>query len=359
MTSTTKVENELTEKKRTQWINDIGAYLDDDKEVTEYGRSKIKVVKFKDEEASLSLLKHVWNEYDIYAESTLKWLYELGKDSNFEVRLRVAAVAGQLAIQEFRPVREQIISPWAKSNNQTLQRLSALALAVVAYDQNEEIYQQAINLLNHWSNLKKSYSLHWTAIAAYGGHIGLIFPEQALDNLKIIVKSNDGSLFPDVAQAVANLFYAGEQVSNSHLIVFNALKEWTEEENKETSVHQLSLLIFWGLVHDSWSLVDNIYQPTILRFAKQNQTFEELVIHLVKEALNLEFSRDLILPEIFEWMQFVDQNQVLYKTLARIIFSLASSNSSREKERVCNYLNRWSRKSKSATQILNLIKRHT
>lgn len=357
MTSSS-LKTELREKKRSQWLEEISAYLADSYEVTEYGKSQIKTVLFKDEEASLSILFHVWNEYDSYAEAILEWLYELGEHPNFEVRLRAAAVAGQLAIYEFRPVREKIISPWAKSGKQTLQRLSALALTVVAYDDNEEIAQQALSLLHHWSGLRNSLRLHWTAIAGYGGYIGLLFPQQALDNLKIIVQSVDGSLFSDIAQAVASLFYAGEQVSNLHIIVLNALNEWVEED-QETSIHQLSLLIFWGLMHESWTIKDNVRQPTLLWLAKQNQDFEDLIIHLVRNALNLEFSRDLILPEILIWMQFVDQHQVLYKTLARIIFTLASTDSNRERERIRNYLNRWSKKSTAANQILNLIRQHS
>jgi len=345
-----------TEKKRSQWLEDISAYLADGYEVTEYGKSRIKTVLFTDQEAPLAVLSHVWHEYDTYTEATLKWLRELGEHPNFEVRLRAAAVAGQLAIYEFRPVREKILSPWAKSDKQSVQRLAALALTVVAYDENEEIAQQALNLLHHWSGLQNSPRLHWTSVAAYGGYIGLLFPQQALDNLKLIAQSGDGRLFADIAQAVANLFEAGQQFPNLHLLVLSTLKSWVGQGQK-TAIHRLSLLIFWGLMHESWLVEDNIRQPTLLYLAKQSLDIEDIIICLVRNALNLEFSRDLILPEILNWLNFVDKQQLLYKTLARILFTLASPG--KERERICSYLSKWSRNSESAIRILNLIKQNS
>jgi hypothetical protein len=344
-----------TEKKRSQWLEDMSAYLADGYEFTEYGESRIKTVLFTEQEAPLAVLSHIWHEYDLYAEATLQWLCELGNHPNFEVRLRAAAVAGQLAIYEFRPVREKILSPWARSDKQAVQRLATLALTVVAYDEGEEISQQALNLLHHWSSLQNAPRLQWTSIAAYGSYIGLLFPQKALDNLKIIAQSGDGRLFSDIAQATTSLFDAGQQVSNLQFLVLNTLKEWADKDRK-TAIYRLSLLIFWGLMRESWIIKNDVRQPTLLWLAKKSQAFEDLIVYLMRNALNLEFTRDLILPEIFSWLKFVDKQQSLYKTLARIIFTLASRG--RECERICSYLNRWSRSSESAIQILKLIKQN-
>ena len=346
----------LTEKKRSQWLKNISAYLADGYEVTEYGKSRIKAVLFTDQSDPLAILSHIWNEYDTYAEATLIWLHELGENPNFEVRLRAAAVAGQLAIYEFRPVREKVLSPWAKSDKRDVQKLAALALTVVAYDENEEIAQQALNLLHHWSGLQNSPRLHWTSVAAYGGYIGLLFPQQALDNLKLIAQSGDGRIFADIAQVVAHLFEGGQQIPNLHSIVLRTLKSWVEQGQK-TVIHRLSLLIFWGLMRESWLVKDNIRQPSLLYLAKQSQDIEGMIIYLMRNCLNLELSRDLILSEMLGWLKFVDKQQSLYKTYARILFTLASPG--RERDRICSYLGRWSRDSESAIRILNLIKRNS
>jgi hypothetical protein len=348
-----------TETKRSQWLNQISAYLDDDYEFTEYGKSKIKVVLFKEEDAPLCLLSHIWNEYDSYARAMLQWLRGLGEHPNFEVRLRAAAVVGQLAIYEFRPVREEVILPWAKSDKQSVQKLASLALTVVAYADNEDTAQQSLKILHHWSGLTNSPRLRWTAIAAYGGYIGLLFPQEALENIEIIAQSGDARFFSDIAQALSHLFDSGEQVEGLHLAVLSALKRWSEQ-GKKTPIHQLSLLVFWGVMHESKIVENQLRQPTLLWLAKQSQNAEEKVSFLLKKALDLELTRDLILAELLIWLQFVDQQQDFYKTIARIIFTIVSQGEYRERLRILEYLKRWSiaKKSSAANQVLLLLRKH-
>jgi hypothetical protein len=356
---TSSLTSGTTETKRSQWLNQISACLDDSYEATEYGKSRIKIVLFRDEKAPLSILSHIWHEYDLYAKATLEWLQELGEHPSFEVRLKAAAVVGQLAIYEFRPVRERVILPWAKSDKKSVRKLAALALAVLACDDSEEIAQQALNILNHWSGLKSSPRLHWTAIAAYGSYIGLLFPQQALKNLKIIAQSGDGRLFPDIAQAMAYLFDEGQHVDGLHSIVLSALKEWTQQD-KKTSIYQLSLLVFWGLMRESKITRENIQQPTLLWIAKQNQDAEDQVSYLLRKALDLELTRDLVLDAFLSWLKFVDKRQRFYKTVARIVFAVINQGEYRERQRIFEYLKRWAdaKKSDTASQILLLTRKH-
>ncbi|GGA15387.1 hypothetical protein [Okeania sp. KiyG1] len=343
----------VNEKKRSELLQEVSAHLVEGYELTESGKNPIKRVSYKEQEAPLSILSYVWDEYDTYAEATLQWLYELAEGQNFEARLKVAETAGKLATYEFRPVREKILSPWAKSGKPSVQKLAALALAVVAYNENEEIAQQALNLVDHWSSLKTSPPLQWTAIAAYGGYIGLLVPEKALDNLKIIAQSGNGKLFSDIAKAVEKLFNAGVQLPNLHGLVLNRLREWVDQDDN-TSVYRLSLLIFRGLMRKSWIVKNDIRQPTLLWLAKESEDFEDSIVYLMRNGLNLGSRRDSILTEILNWLEFVDRHQTLYKTLARIIFTLAAS-SGNERKRICYYLNMWSRNSQTAIRILNLI----
>lgn len=343
-------------KKRSEWLEEISAVLSDSHEVTEYGRSRIKTVSFINSDYPLSLLSHVWNEYDSYAGATLDWLYKLGDNPNLEVRLRAAAVAGQLAIYEFRPIREKIISPWAKSNSRISQRLAALALAVVAYEDEDEVSQQSLNLLHHWSGLKNSLRLHRTCINAYGGYIGLLFPEDALNNLKTIATHGNGLLFSDIAQAVLDLFNAGQKIPGLQSTVLKSLREWTNQDISAPN-YRLGLLIFWGLMHECRLMENNVQQPILLNLAKQSQNFEDMIVDLVRKSLNLSSTRDLMLSKIREWLKLVDKNASLYKTLARVIF--ASARPGKERERILSFLTRSSRESPSAGKILRLIERNS
>lgn len=88
-------------------LQEVSAHLVEGYELTESGKNPIKRVSYKEQEAPLSILSYVWDEYDTYAEATLQWLYELAEGQNFEARLKVAETAGKLATYEFRPVREK------------------------------------------------------------------------------------------------------------------------------------------------------------------------------------------------------------------------------------------------------------
>jgi hypothetical protein len=284
-TTPTSLKVDVTEKKRSQWLKDIFAYLNEGYELTEYGKSRINTVSFSSEEAPSTLLYHIWLEYDDYARAIIQWLFELAEHSDVEVRLRVAVSVGQLAIYEFRPIREQVLSVWAKSNTKAIQRLSALALAVVAYNDNEEVSLQSVNLLHHWSSLHNSPRLQWTAIAAYGGYIGLLFPRQALDNLTIIAQSGSSELFPDIVRAISNLFDSGQQISGLHSLVLNTLRQWIEQSNQK-NIHKLGLIAFWGIMRDSWIVKEKTRLPTLLLLAEQSQDSEDLVIYCLERVIN-------------------------------------------------------------------------
>ena len=103
---------------------------------------------------------------------------------------------------------------------------------------------------------------------------------------------------------------------------------------------------------------NDVRQPTLLFLAKQTEECEDLIIYLLRNALNLQSTRYLVLVEILNWLTFVDENKILYKTTARIIYRLfASANLDKERQRLYHYLNKWSRDSQSAIDILNLINR--
>ena len=356
-TTPTSLKVDVTEKKRSQWLKDIFAYLNESYELTEYGKSRINIVSFSSDEAPSTLLYHIWLEYDDYARAIIQWLFELAEHSEVEVRLRAAVSVGQLAIYEFRFIREQVLSAWAKSNTKAVQRLSALALAVVAYNDDEEVSLQSVNLLHHWSSLHNSPRLQWTAIAAYGGYIGLLFPQQALDNLTIIAQSGSNQLFPDIVRAISNLFDAGQQISELHSLVLNTLRQWIEQSNQK-NIHKLGLIAFWGIMRESWIIKDKTRLPTLLLLAEQSQGNENFVVYCLRNALGLELTQNLIIPEILNWLKLVDKEPMFYKTLARIVFSLAKNGTEKEQARVCHYLNKWSKDSETATKILNLIHRY-
>jgi hypothetical protein len=352
------IENEGNTSKRSRWLNQLSAHMVDGYENTEYGKSKVKIVSFKDEKSPMLLLEHVWYGDDIYANSLLPWLRELGDHQNIEVRLRVAATVGHLSAHEFRPVYDQVILPWAKSPKNAVRKLASLALTVLACDEDEDIAQQSLNVLHRWSNLENATALHWTAITAYGGYLGQIYPQQALDNLKTMIQAGNGLLFPAIAQALSHLFESGQQVQGLDSFVLKSIKNWVETGVK-TSIHQLSMIIFWELMRKSHIYEGGCIKPTLLVMSKQTQDNEDCVVNILGQALNLELTRELVLTEFFNWLQLVDKCQELFKTSARIVVALYSKGNYREQQRIYTYICRWSKSANndSINRILILIEK--
>ncbi|WP_417913599.1 hypothetical protein [Candidatus Electronema sp. JM] len=347
--NTSNLDEEIEEKKRSQWLKDISAHLENDCEVTECGKSPVKKVAFDDQETPETVLHHIWHERDVYAKAMLQWLFELGKHENSQIRLRAAATAGRLARYEFQPVRDQILLPWAKSESQSIQKLVGFALAVVLYDENEDVAQLSLNSIHYWSSLKNSVKLNQTAIFAYCSCLGQHFPEQALEDLRNIANSGNGILFKDIAYAVKWLF----KQSSSSVLVLQSLNQWGRQE-KKSSLHRLSLLIFSDLMRISWSIKDGSQHPSLLILAEEKAKTEELIVRLLQRVFDSEPIRRLALTEIFKWLKHIDMHGKFWKTLARILYDV--SRIPRNRNCICAYLEKWSDESETSLKILTEIK---
>uniref|UniRef100_UPI0040568F0E hypothetical protein n=1 Tax=Candidatus Electronema sp. TaxID=2698783 RepID=UPI0040568F0E len=348
-----ELHEETEEKKRSQWLKEISAHLENDCEVTECGKSPVQTVSFDDQGTSETVLHHIWHERDVYAKAMLQWLFELGKHESSRVRLRAAAAAGRLARYEFQPIRDQILLPWAKSENQSVQKLAGLALVVVLYDENEDVAQLSLNIIHYWSRLANSIKLNQAAILAYCSCIGQHFPEQALDDLKNIAASGNGRFFSDIAYAVNWLFNSSKKQSRLSLLVLQSLNEWGRQE-KKSSLHRLSLLIFSDLMRISSSIEDGSQHPSLLILAEEKAKTEELIAHLLESVFYSELTRRLALPEIFKWIKHIDMHGKFWKTLARILYNV--SHVPRNRDCICAYLKKWSSESETSLKILTEIK---
>jgi hypothetical protein len=244
--------------------------------------------------------------------------------------------------------------PWAKSKKPNVQKLAALSLSYVAYEENEEVSQQALNLLHNWSGLQNSPRLLSTAVTAYAGYTGVLVPHQALEDLKRMANSGNAYLFSSIVQALISLFNAGRQVVVLSPLVLTALKEWTEVCQQD-SCKQISLFAFCGIMRDSWMVKDDIRQPVLLWLAEQSEHNEFVITYLIRRSLNFENTRKFVLSELFNWMKFVDNKKIFYKKYGKIIFKLASS-PGREQDRIFFYLEKWSFESDTAWRIFKAIK---
>ena len=347
-----------TTTRRTKRLEKVYAHLEDGYENKEYGQDRIKRVMFNEPELQSAVLQYIWEEEDAYCNSILTWIEELGSHPSFEIRIIAAAVAGELSSYTFGTVKDKVFLPWAKSDKPFVQRLAALALSVPAYNEHQDVSQQALKLVSHWSSLTNSPKLRWTAIVAYGTYVGLRFPSLALDKLYEVVQSDDGHFFSVIAESVVNLFETSKFVSSQNIIVLNALEKWTEHTPK-TPTHRLGSLIFIGIMHESKISVpsSNKQIPTLLFLSTELQKHEDSVIRLLQRVLNLKLTRSIGLDESQRWLKVANGDRSLCKTMGRILFKICKTGNDRERERIGVCLSTWvSDEYSCAREVFSVLK---
>ncbi|GEM_PF-2321470 len=347
-----------TTTRRTKRLEEVYAHLEDGYENKEYGQDRIKRVIFDEPDLQSAVLQYIWEEEDVYCNPILTWIEELGSHSSFEIRIVAAAVAGELSSYTFGAVKDKVFLPWAESDKPSIQRLAALALSVPAYNERQDVSQQALKLISHWSSLTNSPKLRWTAIVAYGTYVGLRFPKLALDKLYEAVQSDDGRFFSIIAESVVNLFETSKFISSQNVIVLTALEKWTEQAPK-TPTHRLGSLIFIGIMHESKISVpsNNKQIPTLLFLSTEFQEHEDLVIRLLQRVLNLKLTRSVALDESQRWLKFANGDRSLCKTMGRILFKICKTGNDRERERIGVCLRKWASDELScACEVFSVLK---
>lgn len=347
-----------TTTRRTKRLEEVYAHLEDGYENKEYGQDRIKRVIFDEPGLQSAVLQYIWEEEDTYCNSILTWIEELGSHPSFEIRIIAAAVAGELSFYTFGSVKDKVFLPWAKSDKPFVQKLAALALSVPAYSEHQDVSQQALKLVGHWSSLTNSPKLRWTAIVAYGTYVGLRFPKLALDKLYEVVQSDDGSFFSIIAESVVNLFETSKFISSQNIIVLNTLEKWTEQSPK-TPIHRLGSLIFIGIMHESKISVpsSNKQIPTLLFLSTEFQKHEDSVIRLLQRVLNLKLTRRIALDESQRWLKVANSDRSLCKTMGRILFKICKTGNERERERIGLCLSKWASDEHScAREVLSVLK---
>ena len=339
---------------RSQRLREACAHLSQGYEETEFGRSPVEVIELDNPSFQPAVLHYVWNEYDRLRGPLVDWLRELGIQASSEVRVRVAAAAGELSKYSFGYVKEKILLPWANHQDKRARVSAAFALGVPAWD--GEFAPQVLGLLHHWSTLRNNWRLNWTAAAAYGGLVGLRFPDIALRDLWNIVQAKDLRLFAVLHRSVANLIYAGRVEPDYYFKVLNALVDWTTPP-VDKIVALTGVLIFLDLLSEIEieAIPDTEGWPALLWLSQEEATYQERVTTLWRRALNTKSSRRPALETLKRLVQMADNDARLYSPLEQILKELVRQGAERERERLRFYLNRWATTSQEPSMSAALL----
>jgi hypothetical protein len=359
---------------RSSFLKKLCASLDKGVENTNHGLSSIEIIKLDNSAFQPAILSYVWHEYSRLREPILSWLNELGAHKSLEVSSRAAAAVGELSKYDFTTVLEKTLQPWANSLDERLRKLAALSLSIPVMDSN--LAPQVLALLHHWCGLNNNFSLRWTATVAYGGYVGLRFPDIALRDLLKIAKSGNDSgseqLFFMAAKSITTLFQAGKFIPGQYFKVLSEIHQWIEQAKFERE-KVLGAFVFLLLAHDAKISLDseNNNLPTLLwllweekeqltQNSDAERAYEGTIVSLLKRSLNLKPTRKIVLEELHSWCKLADCDRRWYPVLGGIFYQLIIQGNEHEKHRFFYYLERWSsvEKTKTASKILSKIKQH-
>lgn len=332
-------EETLFRRTRSQRIKEVRARVVDGYELTEFGRSPIKQLVLENPALQPAVLRYIWEEFDQLRPILLTWLRDLGVHASFEVRARAAAAVGELSKFDFGYLRQQVVLPWANHEQSRARQSAALALGVPAWD--SALASQVLGLLHHWSTLRNNPRLCWTAAVAYGGLVGLRFPDAALRDLQQIAERDDVFLFATTSRSIITLFLAGAAAPDYFLQVLTMLVLWVRDARREPASFR-GMLVFLTLSQQATLKIGETEEswPAML-WLHQDPASGQMIIHLWRQALNAKRTRAIALEVLWDWCRRVDSHKHLDDALTGFFDVLTKEGTGRERDRLLSYLARW------------------
>lgn len=208
-------------------------------EHTEWGPVTQHKAAFRDERASLVLLRELWTGHPSARPALISWLRHLADDGRPLVRTRAASTVAVLARTDLPSAMALVIEPWAISKRfrQRLVAVNALTLAHVIDTPNIP------RVLDAWCEGDDA-RLRWVAVRSYG-LIGPERPEQALAALRKAVRR----LYDDLDDRDDLDGVAGELAEAVELLLLSPASEQVLAElrrhlDDDRAVHDLTLAGF-------------------------------------------------------------------------------------------------------------------
>jgi hypothetical protein len=331
------------------------ARLEDKLLITEYGASVSETVTMESASLIPAVLDVVWHEYDLIAKALMDWILEAGCDRDPAVRIRVACAAGQLAEYDFATIRSRLFLPWAKDDRANPGWTAAIALGVPA--SKDTTASLVLRLLHHWATLNNT-KLAWTAIVAYGGYVGMMYPHIAMSEL-LNIATRIPSRQALVAGSLRRLFLlGGKQDPATAAVVLAGLADWVS--NEPAPAPHLARAVFAGLLEtagrpEQWDAR-----------AVWEQLTEEMVRDrsalLLSRCLDNDDVRKTTLDAIRDLLAIADTDNDVYRALEQLVLAAvaASHARSRSARRIQEYLTRWAagpKSSPSASRMLAMIRK--
>src|SRR5579885_676700 len=126
-----------------------------------------RVVELKEPVAN-EVITYVWHFYkeSKWRQKFMEWLTIYAAGRRADVRARAAVAVGILATNDYRFVRDRLLSSWVKANVNRSQYRTAIGIALVTLVQKEGRAEEVQSLLRNWSR-SPNPAERWAALRAY------------------------------------------------------------------------------------------------------------------------------------------------------------------------------------------------
>jgi len=188
-----------------------------------YGPMRIEAVRFKNSGYPYRVLDRVWAEYDEVHPLIEDWLRELGGDRDRAVRIRAATAVGLLAAFDFDRIVNEILLPWADSEDEDARESAVSALSLTSLS--PELFVHILRMLKDWGGEHSPPNRQWTAARALGASVGRAIRPEAIRILRAMAQRDDLLLHFAIADSMLELFLAEDESAQAD--VLTALVRWT------------------------------------------------------------------------------------------------------------------------------------
>jgi hypothetical protein len=298
---------------------------------TEHGLAPVRLAEMEEEQRQ-KMIDLLGESFAQVLEHLTPYLRELGADRRAVIRNRTAATVGELMGRiDFIRYKEEIVLPWALSDN--LYMNSSVGLALAAAGKDSRYTDNVKKLLGHWIT-SPNPSLTWTGVASCG-QLGTLWPEDILDFMETALRRGKFDLFILVVFVLQSLC----QNEHAHLVL-KRLAEWIDIDNQQTGppLRGVAALIFLEAIEFSHITSDNVDNAvSIFLVGLKND----------RRLNDAGLIQSVMVEKLKGWAEESfgeEEKEALIATLFSRLYVRAGTQ--REKDRIAFYLRRWQQRDK-------------
>lgn len=322
---------------RGQCTGECRARIVGGSELPAFGQSSVGCVELNNPRLRDDVLSYVWQSYGQLRRSLLSWLCYLGGSDDRPIRNRAAEIAALFARFDHQQVYHEVLAIWAAHELPEVRFTAALGLAYLASDADSE-----------WNALRLTQDLAGSTLSvcklaaatAYGGGVGVCFPDQALVDLATLAlhgQADAPELDDEIGQSVVNLFEL-----NCAAQVIAALSQWVAVSRSD-KLAILGAKVFLNISNIIDAAPGGAAWPRLLWLADTRPADRDQVVEIWRRLISMPWARRAALDALRSWIVCADAEPEIYAAIERVVGELFARGTARERERLLFYLRQWAR----------------